>query len=234
MDTTGHDSVQSLGHITYSVQICIAQNPRMCGDGYLDNEGTRSGLAVSNAYPTHSQTFSSPPRTLECVATATLITKRPGLVWLCPMPTQHTHKPFPPLPPSACKYRQGGCSSLALSTTGPYCYAHMVTHSAQRQINASPLLTTIRHFTGSVYLFALIICLQWLSYLRADILSMGSKYDRVDLWANQLVRFEWTASNLIALVEFRIPPSQARLSVTHTYAHNHSHLSLPGRRMPDA
>ena len=30
------------------------------------------------------------PRILDCVATAILITKASGLVWLCPMPTDHT------------------------------------------------------------------------------------------------------------------------------------------------
>ena len=58
-----HYLISRAHYILISVQtlICIAPNPRMCGDGYLDNEGTRSGLAVSSAYPTHSQTFLSRP-----------------------------------------------------------------------------------------------------------------------------------------------------------------------------
>ena len=62
----GHNTVQSLARITYRVQtlICTAPNSRLCGDGYLDNEGTRSGLAVFSAYPTHTNlAFPSHPQT---------------------------------------------------------------------------------------------------------------------------------------------------------------------------
>ena len=62
----GHSTVQSLAHITIRVQtlICTAPNPRLCGDGFLDNEGTRSGLAISSAYPTHTNlAFPSYPET---------------------------------------------------------------------------------------------------------------------------------------------------------------------------
>ena len=113
----GQNTVQSLARITFPVQtlICTAPNPRMCGDGYLDNEGSRSGLAVSSAYPTHSQTL--------------------------------------PSPPNLCLYKcsQGGCSSLPLSTTGRFRYVHMMTPSAQKQINPLPLLTVFRGPHWSVW-----------------------------------------------------------------------------------
>ena len=62
----GQNTVQSLAHITFRLQtlICTTPNPRLCGDGYLNNEGTRSGLAVSSAHPTHTNlAFPSHPHT---------------------------------------------------------------------------------------------------------------------------------------------------------------------------
>ena len=62
----GQNIVQSFAQIAFRVQtlICTVPNPRLCGDGYLDNEGTRSGLAVSSAYPTHTNlAFPSHPQT---------------------------------------------------------------------------------------------------------------------------------------------------------------------------
>ena len=56
--------VQSLARIAFPVQtlICTTSNPRLCGDGVLDNEGTGYGLAMSSAYPTHSNlAFTSHP-----------------------------------------------------------------------------------------------------------------------------------------------------------------------------
>ena len=56
---------------------------------------------------------------LDCVATATLITKVPGLVWLFLVPTQHTQTL-----PSHPTLRQGRCSILDPYTTGPFRYVH--------------------------------------------------------------------------------------------------------------
>ena len=68
----GRNTVQLLACITpVQTLICTAPNPRMCSDGHLDNEGTRSGLAVSSAYPTHKQPLPSPPTVAQSVERAT-------------------------------------------------------------------------------------------------------------------------------------------------------------------
>ena len=131
---------QSLAHITFPAQTLIytALNSRMCGDIYHDNESTMSDLAVSSAYPTHSQIF-------------------------------------PSLPPSASKYRQGGCSSLSPIHHRPISLgAHDDTLRAEtNQPFPSP------HFGKNLPLHkAVFTCLLFysvcngISYLRADIRSM--------------------------------------------------------------
>ena len=96
---------------------------------------------------------------LDCVATAILITKVPGLVWLCLLPTQHTQTS-----PSHPTLRQGRCSILALCTTGPFRYLHTCDTflAGTNPPFPSPQEgVTVCHFTISIYLYPLLICLQW-------------------------------------------------------------------------
>ena len=94
----GQNTVQSIAHITYRVQtlICTAPTPRLCGDGYLDNEGTRSGLAVSSAHPTHTNlAFPSHPQTRKMRYSSSMHTDPFRYVHTCDTFLAGTNHPFP-------------------------------------------------------------------------------------------------------------------------------------------
>ena len=130
-----------------------------------------------------------------------MITKAPGLICQCPGPTQHTHKPCSPLPPSACKYRQGGCSSLSPIHLRPVSLcAHDDTLRAETnqptpqralKINPPPLLSgnKIRNFIRQCLLFVCSLNLSTLASVTYGPISaiwtwaMSYKYE--DLCANQ-------------------------------------------------
>ena len=90
----------------------------------------------------------------DCVVTAILITKAPGLVWLCPVPTQHTQTL-----PSHPTLEQGGCSYFSSIHHMPNALHAHVRHIPGRYKSPLPLSSgggvgvTICHFTRQ-YLFA--------------------------------------------------------------------------------
>ena len=94
----GQNIVQSFAHITFRVQtlICTVPNPRLCGDGYLDNEGTRSGLAVSSAYPTHTNlAFPSHPQARKMLYSSSMHHRPVSLLHTCDTFLAGTNHPFP-------------------------------------------------------------------------------------------------------------------------------------------
>ena len=111
---------------------------------------------LSNHYPTlhfERKLKFVHPRTLDCVATAILITEAPGLIWLCPVLTQHTQTL-----PSHPTLRQGGCSYSNSIHHRPALLRAHVRHIPCKYKSPIPLSSgggvgvTICHFTRQ-YLF---------------------------------------------------------------------------------
>ena len=87
---------------------------------------------------------------LDFLATAILIMKTRGLVWLCPLPTQHTQTL-----PSHPTLRQGGCSYSSSIHHRPVSLLAHVRHIPRRYKSPLPLSSggvTVCHFTRQ-YLF---------------------------------------------------------------------------------
>ena len=108
-----------------------------------------------------AQTLICTAPNLDCVATAILRTKAPGLIWLCPVPTQHTQTL-----PSHPTLRQGGCSYSSSIHHRPASLRAHVQHIPRRYKSPLPLSSgggvgvTICHFTRQ-YLFVPSLNLQW-------------------------------------------------------------------------
>ena len=137
---------------------------------------------------------------------------------------------------------------LALSTTGLFRYVHMMTHSSETKSTLPVSLSsqgggggggvTICHFTRQCLFVPSLNLSAMASLTCRTIFALWTWAMSSDKYGRHLgqsrVRHEWTALNLIALLELRTPPSPARPSQTH----NHPHLSLPvrvksGSRIPD-
>ena len=79
----------------------LGQSGRSGGNGYLDNEGTRSGLAVSSAYPTHTNlAFPSHPHTRKMRYSSSMHHR--------PVSLRATHSSQVLITPSPLLWRGGG------------------------------------------------------------------------------------------------------------------------------
>ena len=113
--------------------------------------------------------------------------------------------------PSHTTLRQGGCSYSSSIHHRPV--SLRATRSSQVQITPSPLL--------SIYLFSLLICLQWYQSLTCRpifaLWTWGMSSDKYR------VRHEWQPQTWLHCLKSEPLPL---LPARHKHTHNHPHLSL--------
>ena len=175
---------------------------------------------LSNHYPTlhfERKLWFVQPRTLHCVATAILITKAPGLIWLCPVLTQHTQTL-----PSHPTLRQGGCSCSSSTHHRPASLRAHVRHIPCRYKSPLPLSSgggvgvTNATSQGSIYLFPLLICLQWY-HLPAGRYSLYELGRWVLINIGSVTGRAWVDSPKLDCVAWNLNLSLSCPSVTNTH-----------------
>ena len=156
---------------------------------------------------------------------AILIRKAPGLVWLCPVPTQHTQTL-----PSHPTLRQGGCSYSSSINHMPVSLRAHVRHIPRRHKSPLPLSWGGGGGGNSLPLhkavFICLICLQWY-HLPAGRYSLYELVRWVLINTGSITGKAWVDSPKLNSIAWNLNPSLSCPPVTNTHTHTHTQSSAP-------